>query len=62
MNWFDNFVPTGETTMLLPSITALKDGVRRPGFRFDIALHESTHALFIATEIVWGCILVVFLA
>ena len=48
--------------MLLPSIAALKDGVRRSGFSFDTALHETMYALIIAAEIVWGCILVIFLA
>ena len=47
--------------MLLLAFTALKDGIRRSGFRFDIALHESIYALFVATEFVWGCILVIFL-
>ena len=31
--------------MLLLAFTALKDGIRRSGFRFDIALHESIYAL-----------------
>ena len=59
MNWFANLVPTGETTILLPSITALKDGISRSGFSFDTALHESIYALIIAAEIIWGCILVI---
>ena len=49
-------------TMLLLAFTALKDGIRRSGFRLDIALHESIYALFVATDIVLGCILVIFWA
>lgn len=40
--------------MLLPGITALKDGVHRSGFVFHIALHEGTYALVIAIGFAWA--------
>ena len=36
------------------AFTALKDGVRRSGFVFHVALHEGTYALLTAIGLVWG--------
>lgn len=40
--------------MLLLAFTALKDGIRRSGFVFRVALHEGEHALLIAIGFDWG--------